>query len=410
MGITVCVILHRQKVLKGGFHPVMLRFTQNRKHRYLTLNTKLLPKEWDDSRRRVIAKHPHSARLNAVISESLSKAESLLAKAGQDADVSNIIAEFKGEKPKATEKSPVVYAYFEKVIKRLRDQGKNRTARGYEQCLSHLKKFKKVRRFEDLTLTYVIDFGVYLSRTHSVGGASVRHRALRSVINKAIDENLFNGVNPYSRYKIKQQETPKRAISLEDLKKIKSLQFDVESPNGNVRTAERSLEQARNVFLFLFHCSGMNLADASLLTWDDVKDSHINYRRSKTGKLLSVPITNQLRELIEWFRANPRIENSRYVLPVMSDDCKNQDLYYQQMNKRINQRLRVVAEKCGIEAKVTTYTARHSWATLAKHNSVPVEMISEILGHKDVRVTSVYLASFADEAKKETLDRLSDLL
>ena len=163
-----------------------------------------------------------------------------------------------------------------------------------------------------------------------------------------------------------------------------------------------NLEFARDIFLFLFFCRGMSFIDAAFLKKTDVQNGVLTYHRHKTGQLLRVKVIPQIRELIE---RHPN-EDSPYLLSVINNPEKEERRQYESALRRVNKALKTIAAKLELPAPLTTYVTRHTWATIAKSKNVPVNVISDALGHDSVATTQIYLAPI----DSSTIDDANELV
>lgn len=144
------------------------------------------------------------------------------------------------------------------------------------------------------------------------------------------------------------------------------------------------------MFLLSFYTRGMSFIDIAFLKKDNLKNGIISYRRKKTGQLLHVACEKAILHLIERYRAD---ESSPFLLSIISNpdkDCRRQ---YQSRMYAVNKSLKVVATMAGIDMPLTLYVARHSWASIAHSQNIPVSVISESMGHDSEATTQIYLAS-----------------
>jgi len=171
---------------------------------------------------------------------------------------------------------------------------------------------------------------------------------------------------------------------------------------------------ARDYWFFLYLSNGMNVKDFCLLRWTDIDNDLITYERAKTTntrkekKKITVALKPQSLAIIKAY-GQPSISNTAYVFPhltqKMSEEKKRATI--QQLTKTINKYMKQIAAEVGIEKNVTTYFARHSFATILKRSGAQTELISELLGHSSKDVTSSYLDSFQDEHIHEQTNALT---
>jgi len=161
---------------------------------------------------------------------------------------------------------------------------------------------------------------------------------------------------------------------------------------------------AVDLFSFSYLMGGINFVDMANLTRSNIIDGRLVYRRQKTGKLLNLPIHTKAMEIIESYATN-----DQYLFPIYSKEHKTiqQKLNrHQKVITKVNRALAEIGKELKIPIKLTTYVARHSYATVLKRSGVPTSIISESLGHSSERVTQIYLDSFENERMDEALKNL----
>lgn len=136
----------------------------------------------------------------------------------------------------------------------------------------------------------------------------------------------------------------------------------------------------------------MNFIDFAKLKMDAIRDGRVYYGRSKTEGQLSVKITPELNRLLKYYMKGKKAND--FVFPINYDGSTEQYEKYKSQRRRFNERLRTIAKDAGIKGKFTTYSIRHSRATIAKYMGIPIGVISEGLGHHSLATTEIYLKSF----------------
>jgi integrase len=156
-----------------------------------------------------------------------------------------------------------------------------------------------------------------------------------------------------------------------------------------------------DVFLFCLYSGGMPLVDVAFLCHDQIQDDHIIYHRRKTGEQVKIPLTSEIRSLINQYKR----EGSNKVFPLLNwDEDRDKDnvKLFMRMTSRYNRTLIVLGKMAGVRNRLTHYVARHTWATIASGLAIPVFSISRCLGHTNVRTTQIYTTDLnnhlADEA------------
>ncbi len=224
-------------------------------------------------------------------------------------------------------------------------------------------------------------------------------RLLRTALNRAYDAGgideipapWFRGV--YTGF----DRTRKRAVSVESMRRIASVALPPDS----------RLALARDIFMFCFYARGMAFVDAIMLTRDNITDRQIEYCRRKTGRRLRIGLHDKLRGIICLY-ASPE---SVYVFPVLGGG-PSAELYrsYRSALGSYNLRLKRLAAMAGVDEVLTSYTPRHSWATIARDHDVPIKVISEGMGHDSELTTRIYLASIADSEVDRANGCVADLI
>lgn len=285
------------------------------------------------------------------------------------------------------------------IIERKLKYNRPSTAMWYKGGVRELKKFNdgKDVRLGDINVTLLKKFQCYKeSKGTGKNTISSYLRAIRALYNSAIKEDQFTTLkNPFEHYKIPATtRTKKRAVAKIDFIKIRDLEYKKDS----------AIWHSKNYALVMFNCRGMNFVDLVKLTVKDISGEYISYGRSKTGDRLSVRLTDELKILLDYYLIGKDDED--YLFPANYDGSTKSYEKYKTLRRRMNENLKIMAEDAGIKGSFTTYSIRHSWATIAKYLGISTEIISEGLGHHSLRTTEIYLKSFTNQV----LDEANDLV
>jgi integrase/recombinase XerD len=194
-----------------------------------------------------------------------------------------------------------------------------------------------------------------------------------------------------NKYTIPTGPSRKRAISKNDIIKIKNLDLPENSP----------LWHARNYFLFSFYTMGMNWSDMAHLKIKNIVNDRIEYIRlktkRKTDKSFSVKINPKIQGILAYYAYGKDMDD--LIFPIIQRTDNPSIIREDIMNRlrRYNKNLERIGDLCGIEEKLTSYVSRHSWATIAKKSGIDIGIISDALGHQDALVTRTYLDSFGNK-------------
>ena len=289
--------------------------------------------------------------------------------------------------------------YIHQQIARLKRLGKIRTSETYTAALRSFSGFMNDKDvlFDQLNADLITEYEVYLKgRGNSPNTISFYMRILKATYNRAVEEGLTEQRHPFKSVYTGVEKTLKRAISLNDLKRIKGLNLSL----------KHNLDFARDMFLFCFYTRGMSFIDMAYLRKKDLQNGILSYRRRKTGQQLFIKWEKCMQEIIDKYPVN----ETEYLLPIITK--RGEDYRKQYTNKlhRVNHLLKKIGKQLELPIPLTMYVGRHSWASIAKSRNVPISVISEGMGHDSENTTQIYLASLntsvVDKANKKILDLL----
>lgn len=287
------------------------------------------------------------------------------------------------------------FLFMENVIVRLRQLKHTGTANNYRAALSSFRRFQNNEDIPLNAISHIImeDYQAYLKSVGLVPNSiSFYMRILRAVYNRAIEQDLTEDRRPFRTVYTGTEKTLKRAISISDIKRIRELDLSYR-PN---------LEFARDIFLFLFFCRGMSFIDAAFLKRTDIQNGVLTYRRHKTNQILHIKIIEPIKDLINCYSN----KDSPYLLPVITRSEYDERKQYESALRRVNNALKIIADMVKLPIPLTTYVTRHAWASIAKSKNVPINVISDALGHDSIATTQIYLASI----DTSTIDRANELI
>ncbi|WP_245904149.1 tyrosine-type recombinase/integrase [Dysgonomonas alginatilytica] len=262
--------------------------------------------------------------------------------------------------------------------------GRERTARAYRTAARGLIAFNAGRDLplKHLNSCLIKDFENDMKhKGKTLNTISFYMRNLRAIYNKAIACKRIadTGQNPFSDVYTGVQKTRKRSLTMDQLKTLNDLDLSLGSgttagakEGSSVRDQEifRGLDAARRLFLFCFHARGMSFVDLAYLRKENIQGKRIRYYRKKTGGLIELKITPVMQEIIHSFSLQTR--DSLYIFPILVSPHKPLRLQYESGLRLQNNRLKRLARLAGIHSAVSTHVSRHSWASAAKKENLPV--------------------------------------
>lgn len=285
-------------------------------------------------------------------------------------------------------------------IERLRKEGRYSTAHVYKNALFSFSKFCGTTNisFRQVTRECLRCYGQYLYESGlKLNTVSTYMRMLRSIYNRGVEAGrapyvprLFHDV--YTGVDIRQ----KKALPVLELHKLL-----YEDPKS-----ER-LHRTQTIAALMFQFCGMSFADLAHLEKSALNQNVLQYNRIKTKTPMSLEILDSAKEMIDQLRSNkPAVPDCPdYLFNILHGDKKRKDerayREYQSALRSFNNCLKDLARALHLNSPVTSYTFRHSWATTAKYRGVPIEMISESLGHKSIKTTQIYLKGFGLRERTE---------
>lgn len=386
MSETVKVVCYKYKTLSNGESPLMIRVCKDGKKKYQSLGISIKVEQWDFKTNQPKAKCPNRDRIILLINEKINEIQkSALDKriAGKDFTAATLIESYNNNVCNKT-----VGEYYLTYIQNLQKENRIRYAGMFEVSYSSFIKFNKHLDipFSDINVTWLRRYELWMKEQNlSLSTISTRIRHLRAVFNLAIAEHAIkHDCYPFNSYKISKlnKQTAKRAISKKEVLKI--MQYQGNTPMECL---------AIDVFVFSYLNAGINFIDIAKLKCSNIVESQLIYNREKTKKLINVPLQQKAMEII----AKYKNDKSPYLFPILTSFHKTEIQIANRLHKvlaKINKHLKEIGEKLNLPIPLTTYVARHSYATVLKRAGVSTSIISESLGHSSEKITQVYLDSF----------------
>lgn len=297
---------------------------------------------------------------------------------------------------------------FADYAKDLRDNDRIGTAVSYECAQSSLNKFSPGARFADVTADFLRKYEKWmLNAGNSITTVGIYLRSLRTLFNNAIGEGMLSKeLYPFGKkkYEIPTGNNTKKALTLKDIAAI----YFYKPQAGT------TADMAKDYWLFMYLCNGINVKDMCLLKYENIKGEVLEFQRAKTARTkrkvepIRVSLGDDAKDIIKKW-GNTRTDGSTYIFRVLTKGITavRERQLIQQFTGVINDHMKAITGILGIDTDCTTYAARHSFATILQRSGASTEFICEALGHTNVKTTQNYLAGFEDESKKETVKALT---
>ncbi len=392
-GITVAAILDSRKEKRSGLFPVKIRVTYLRDRKYYTTGKQLSPEAWE----KLPANKSRAAmEVKADIENSFNIVRDHVEEIAFSGDFSFDALNQRLKKGS----SGTVNTAFRAKIEALKADEMVGNSMIYDTVLKGLERFARGNiAYHTVTSDWLNRYEKFLlAEKKSYSTIGIHMRTLRAILNDAkrigiIKESAY----PFGRdkYEIKASEGRKMALSLEQIGQI--VRYD----DGSDATAKY-----RDYWLFLYLCNGINMADFVKLKYANIEDGEIYFVRQKTERTnrmrreIRAIITPEMQAIIDHW-GNPPAPDS-YIFPILKggEDAVTVKKKTQYTTRAINKRMAEIGEQLGIN-HISTYTARHSYATVLKRSGANIAYISESLGHNSLQTTETYLASFEKEERQK---------
>jgi integrase/recombinase XerD len=379
---------------------VKIRITYNRKRKYFATGIDLTPESFNQIF--------FGKRLKQEQKEIKAKVEYFERKANDVIDKLNVFSfdAFLDQFLDQRNTLDSVSFAFDKYITNLQNENRIGTAVSYGCAKNSIYKFKNDLTFAEVTPSFLKKYENWmLTKGNSITTVGIYLRSLRAIYNL---QNIDRSVYPFGiskeKYTIPSSKNTKKALTVEEIANIYNYQAETKSTK----------DMAKDYWLFLYLCNGMNVKDFCLLRWENIDGDMLTYKRAKTErsqkkrKYISVALKPETLDIIKKWGLQS-LDKNAFIFPHLNNKmtAEQERATYQQLTKIVNKYMKRIASETGIAKNVTTYFARHSFATVLKRSGAKIEMISELLGHSSVDVTESYLDSFENEQIQKETDVLT---
>jgi len=395
------IYIDKTRPRKNGECSVKIKVTYLRKRKYYPTNIYLTPDEYE--------KVFHAERKTKKQKENYDK---ILYYQNKATDVINkklIVFTFDNFEQAYFEQRNITNSVsfaFDKYIEQLINENRIATAESYRNAKRSLESFKTNLSFADITPAFLKKYENWMiKKGKSITTVGIYLRSLRAIYNlQNIDRSIYPFGESKKLYSIPTGKNTKKALTIDEVAKI----FNHKVP------ANTNKEMAKDYWIFMYLCNGMNVKDFCLLKWSNIKDDMIIYNRAKTkrtqreSKSIVVALKPETKAIIKkWGQLS--VIKETYIFSHLKPGMTaiEQQATIKQLTKTINKYMKRIAIELNINKPITTYYARHSFATVLKRSGASIELISELLGHSNVGTTESYLDSFEKEQIQEQTNNLT---
>lgn len=392
---TVKFYLDKRRQKKDGTYPIKLNVFHN-KQIMIATQLSASEKEWNGNEYSVRAQN-YKPR-NIVARGIINKAETVIftleqqekLKSTTDKALKKLIEDAISSK---VENQKTFLYYLDEFVSKKTNQG---TKSIYTTTRNKIEEYDSHCTFESMDKSWLENFEAWMAKTMKVNAYAIHLRNIRSVFNYAIDEE-YTTLYPFRRFSIKKEETRKRSLTAEQLRLLRDY------------PCEEYQIRYRDMFMLMFYLIGVNAADLFNAKHSALVNGRFEYKRAKTGKLYSIKVEPEAQAIIEKYKGKD------YLLNIM-DEYGNYKDFLHRMGiglKQIGE-----TERKGLGGKksrnplfpdLSSYWARHTWATVAAELDVPKEVIAHALGYSwaNSTTTDIYIhfdMRKVDKANRKVID------
>ena len=393
---TIQVVL-RNKPNSRLLYPIAVRMTKDRKTSFIYIGQYIEKKQWDERNSKVRKSHLDAMSINQLILSKLSEANKRLLYAE---------SESKHQSVKFVKTSIVrserfdFFSAVEIQVNRIKERGQFHQADVVVQRMSRFKTFAKADKlhFNEITADFLKRFEAYLKNDIKLAHRTVVNYmiSIRTIYNIAIGEKWAeHNLYPFGRggYTIKILESQKIGLNIEEVQLLE-----------NIKDISPAQRHALNVWLISFYFAGIRIGDLLQLKWTDFIDNRLRYRMGKNQKLVSLKTPRKVEHLLDIYKKD---RNSNFVFKELSmvdfNDPRKLRTRIKTVTRNFNRRLSIIAEKVGVEKKLSMHIARHTFGNISG-SKIPIQMLQKLYRHSSVTTTIMYQSNFMRDDVDDALD------
>ena len=390
----------RASTVEGKEGTLYYHLIHQRNLRWISTDYHVFPEEWNDKKSAIIVsnrtdRQAHLQLLQSQIDWEMKQMQRIIHDKEQDGipySIDDIAKEIQQLPP-----SQSVFAFFRQQIAKKEQMQRIGTKNNYTSAAN---RFMEFRNYEDLAFSQMTTemmemYQAWLwNRGISQNSVSFYLRTLRTLYNKAVEAGQAPPKDIFAHVQTTNTRTAKRSISVKDIRKIEKLDL----PRGS------SLDKARDLFLLSFYLRGMAFVDMAFLKKSDLKCGLVSYNRRKTRQNLNIEWMKPMQTIIDKYEEQTK--DSPYLLPILTGKETTSYTAYRKVEYNTNYNLKKIGQMVGLKIPLTTYVARHTWASIALHMNIPIAAISEGMGHNSYKTTQIYLQSLDVATINEANERI----
>ena len=388
--VQINLVLDTRRSKSDGTFSIIFRIIQFKTVYTISSGISISKIHWDDKKRQVSQDYANASRINLQLTKKYVAIQSAILQLEDDFTIEGLKELLdKNHKPIS---QTTFKAFADELIAQMYSVKRTGNAIVYQTAVNRFLLFcnKPNIKFSEINYSLLDRFSHDLKlQGLKQNSISNYFRSLRAIYNKAIKAKIIDrSLYPFFDIKIKTEKTVKRAILVADIARLNQVVKDNQTPTY----------KAFKYFLLSFYLIGISFTDMAYLSRKNIFDGRVVYRRRKTHKEYSIKLFPQAEAILDLFYQ----EKSKYLIPILPDYVVEDSLVAKklihQWIKTTNKYIKRLGQELGIASPLTTYVARHQFATTAKRLGYSNELIAEALGHEyGNKITNIYLDSFDQE-------------
>lgn len=378
-----------------------MRVTLDGKRSEINIGRTVEPEKWHAKSEKMLGRSIEANDLNDYIELMRKKAKDVQKSFVENSEMLSLekfVRRFKGEEKDKSKMVLEVFKEHNEQMDRLSEKNISKSiAKRYWTCYNHVEQFiNEVYnaddfRLKDIDHQFITRYEYFLKTKRECNHNSALKYVnnFKKIIRIAL-ANQWMDRDPFYNYKVQFESVEREFLNAEEVQQLidKELHLD-------------RLKLVRDMFVFSCY-TGLAYSDVKKLSREDITTGidggkWIRIKRTKTKSLSSIPLLPVAEEIINRYQDHPEVKKGNFILPVLS-------------NQKSNAFLKEIAVMCEIKKSLTTHLARHTFATtITLTNGVPIETVSKMLGHKDLRTTQHY-AKIVDRKISDDMQVLREKL
>jgi len=396
---SVKTVFRKDKVNKNGNAPIHFRIIKNRRISYISSGIMIPVNHWDEKNKRIKGIHPHSGRLNSLLSNRFAELQDHVL----ELETTSRLQTSRQIRDRIFGMKPVDFFEFaQKAIIQYKLEGKIGTHDRTLTIINKIKKYSKASNlsFHDITLEFLSKYEKYL-RKELLNKTNTIHanlKFIRKLFNDAIREDIIEyKVSPFRKYKLRTEKTQRTYLTEQELQLIENFSCPPHS----------KIALHRDMFIFAAYTGGLRISDVLCLKWINFDGTHIHITIKKTGAQLSIKVPNKGLSIIDKYKPEKPKKNG-FIFPIFPenfnlDDEMALDLGISRGTAYINKHLKIISKKIELGKNISFHTSRHAFAVMALRKGISIDKVSKLMAHAAIRETQIYA-----KVVNEDLDKAMD--